>query len=70
MDFTHSAISKASENMFDRNSFKYINGSNLGDILDEDGNLKPGIKNGATQTVEMRDEYGNDYSVTLKYTDV
>ena len=61
-------ISDVSENMFDRNSFKYINGSNMGDILDEDGNLKPGIKNGATQTVEMRDEYGNDYSVTLKYT--
>ena len=61
-------ISKAGENIFEQNSFKYINGSNVGDILDEDGNVKSGIKSGATQTIRMRDEYGNDYSLTLKYT--
>lgn len=61
-------ISDVSENMFDRNSFKYINGSNVGDILDKDGNVKSDIKNGAIQRVEMEDEYNNDYSLTLKYT--
>lgn len=61
-------ISDVSENMFDRNSFKYINGSNVGKILDEGGNVKSGIESGATQRVEMEDEYGNDYSVILKYT--
>ena len=61
-------ISDVSENMFDRNSFKYINGSNMGDILDKDGNVKSDIENGAIQRVEMEDEYGNDYSVILKYT--
>ena len=60
-------ISDVSENMFDRNSFKYINGSNVGKILDEGGNVNSGIESGATQTIKMRDEYGNDYSVTLKY---
>ncbi len=63
-------ISDVSENMFDRNSFKYINGSNMGDILDKDGNVQSDMKIGDTQTIKMRDEYGNDYSLTLKYTDV
>lgn len=47
-------------------SFKYI-GSIVGDILDEGGNVKSGIESGATQTISMRDEYGNEYFFTLKY---
>ena len=50
--------------------YEYIDNSNVGDILDEGGNVKSGIESGATQTISMRDEYGNDYSLTLKYTDV
>ena len=45
-----------------------INNSNVGNILAGNGNVKSGIESGTTQTVEMRDEYGNEYSVTLKYT--
>ena len=59
-------IFQVSNNMHKQVSFKYI-GSIVGDILDEGGNVKSGIESGTTQTVEMRDEYGNDYSVTLKY---
>ena len=48
--------------------YEYIDNSNVGDVLDENGYVQLGIKNGATQIVKMKDEYGNDYSVTLKYT--
>lgn len=47
--------------------FKYI-GSIVGDILDEGGNVKPDITYGTEQIVKMKDEYGNDYSLTLRYT--
>ena len=46
----------------------YINNSNVGDVLDKDGNVQSGIESGATQTINMRDEYGNEYSLTLSYT--
>ena len=48
--------------------YEYIDNSNVGAILDKDGNVKSGIKNGATQTIKMRDEYGNEYSLILRYT--
>ena len=60
-------IFQVSNNMHKQVRFKYI-GSIVGDILDEGGNVKPDITYGTEQIVKMKDEYGNDYSLTLRYT--
>ena len=48
-------------------NYEYIDNSNVGDILDKDGNVQSDMKIGDTQTIKMRDEYGNEYSLILKY---
>ena len=48
-------------------NYEYIDNSNVGAILDKDGNVQSDMKIGDTQTIKMRDEYGNDYSLILKY---
>ena len=60
-------VFRVNGNTYKQVSFKYIDGSNAGDILDEGGNVNPDITYGTEQTVKMRDEYGNDYSLTLNY---
>ena len=48
-------------------NYEYIDNSNVGAILDKDGNVQSDMKIGDTQTIKMRDEYGNEYSLILKY---
>ena len=67
-DVSDSTIVLKIESLSYSRNIYYINNSNVGAILDKDGNVNPGITYGDTQTIKMRDEYGNEYSLILRYT--